>query len=324
MRKAIRYYVRYPLEAAAALLGYGLFALLPVDIASGLGGWLGRTIGPRIGINRRALRHIGFALPDADLAQRRRIAREMWDNLGRVVGEYPHLAKIAGATGAAARIEFVGEKFLEPLRSPETPGILFSGHLANWEVFAPSLSALGIDYAQVYRAPNNPLVRRMIESIRVLPPELQLPKGATGARMAIAVLKRHGELGMLVDQKLNDGIAVPFFGHDAMTPPALAQLALKFDCVVIPVRLERTQGCRFRVTFSPPLELRRTGDHRGDVLDLMTRVNRMLEDWIRDRPGQWLWLHRRWPKDVLNADEASSSVSARSSDRREAPGRAAS
>ena len=323
MRKVVRNYVRYPLEAVAAVIAYGVFALLPTDAASALGGWIGRMLGPRLGVHRRALGHIGLALPETDSDARERIARDMWDNLGRVLGEYPHISRIARSAGSGGRVEVEGAHHLDSLRASDSPGILFSGHLANWEVFAPSLSALGIDYAQVYRAPSNPLVRRLIQAVRRLPPELQVPKGADGARMAIGVLKRGGELGMLVDQKMNDGIAVPFFGRAAMTPPALAQLGLKFDCPVVPVRLERFGGCRFRLSFHPPMDLPRTGDRRGDILETMTRVNRMLEEWIRARPGQWLWLHRRWPAETAEADEVTA-VSQVSSDRREAPDRAAS
>ena len=100
---------------------------------------------------------------------------------------------------------------------------------------------------------------------------------------------------MLVDQKMNDGIAVPFFGRAAMTAPALAQLGLRYRCPVVPVRLERLAGCRFRVTIHPPLSFPDTGDQAADVRTTMTAVNALLEGWIRAGPEQWLWLHRRWP-----------------------------
>jgi KDO2-lipid IV(A) lauroyltransferase len=100
---------------------------------------------------------------------------------------------------------------------------------------------------------------------------------------------------MLADQKMNDGIALPFFGRPAMTAPALAVLALRFDCDVLPARVERLAGARFRLTVYPPLPLPRSGDHHADVAMLMILVNQTLESWIRDRPEQWFWLHRRWP-----------------------------
>jgi KDO2-lipid IV(A) lauroyltransferase len=100
---------------------------------------------------------------------------------------------------------------------------------------------------------------------------------------------------MLADQKMNDGIPVPFFGRMAMTSSALAALALRFDCDVLPARVERLGGAAFRLTVFPALPLPRSGDHHADVAALMARVNRILEQWIRDRPEQWFWLHRRWP-----------------------------
>ncbi len=122
-----------------------------------------------------------------------------------------------------------------------------------------------------------------------------IPKGSAGARQMIASLGRGGHLGMLVDQKMNDGIEAGFFGHKAMTAPALAQLALKYDCPVLPARVERIDGARFRVIVEAPLALPRSGDRAADTRALTETVNRYLERWIAERPEQWLWLHRRWP-----------------------------
>jgi KDO2-lipid IV(A) lauroyltransferase len=101
---------------------------------------------------------------------------------------------------------------------------------------------------------------------------------------------------MLVDQKLNDGIAVPFFGRDAMTAPALARLARRYDCIVVPVRVVRLGGAHFRLICDPPLKVPKTADAQADALALMTEVNATIERWIRARPEQWFWLHRRWPE----------------------------
>ncbi|MFI4988671.1 MAG: lysophospholipid acyltransferase family protein, partial [Alphaproteobacteria bacterium] len=86
----------------------------------------------------------------------------------------------------------------------------------------------------------------------------------------------------------------PFFGHDAMTAPAIARLALRFNCPIVPVLVERLRGARFRFTVMPPLHAVDTGDVAADVLATMTRINGMIESWIRARPEQWLWIHRRW------------------------------
>ena len=87
----LRRYLRYPLEAAGFYLGLLFFRCLPVDWASNLGGWLGRTIGPRLGINRRAERNLQLAFPGIEPTETAKIINGMWDNLGRVLGEYAHL-----------------------------------------------------------------------------------------------------------------------------------------------------------------------------------------------------------------------------------------
>jgi Kdo2-lipid IVA lauroyltransferase/acyltransferase len=88
---------------------------------------------------------------------------------------------------------------------------------------------------------------------------------------------------------------VPFFGRDAMTAPALARLARRFDCVVVPARVERVKGAHFRLVCETPLAVPKTEDQHADVLALMTAVNATVERWIRADPKQWFWLHRRWP-----------------------------
>ena len=100
---------------------------------------------------------------------------------------------------------------------------------------------------------------------------------------------------MMVDQKMNDGIPVPFFGRDVMTAPALAELALRYDCPVVPARVERLKGAQFRLLIYPPLELVKTGDRQADVAANMAQVNAILEQWIRDTPEQWLGRHNRGP-----------------------------
>ena len=108
-------------------------------------------------------------------------------------------------------------------------------------------------------------------------------------------MRRGGHVSLLADQKLNEGIAVPFFGRPAMTAPALALLALRFGCAILPARVERLRGARFRLTLYPPLDMPRSGDRDGDVMTIMTAVNATLEAWISERPEQWFWVHSRWP-----------------------------
>ncbi len=284
----------YRLQAWGARLALALFGALPIDRASALGGWLGRTIGPRAGISRVAARNLARAFPEMSDAEVDAVIRGMWDNLGRVAAEYPHLGEL-DIHADDGRIEVIGAHHVDRLRDDGVGGIFFAAHLANWEI--PSLGATqnGVPLTHIYRAANNPYFEPILQRLRAPIGGTHHPKGTAGGRQLVRGLSRGEHLGMLVDQKLNDGIPVPFFGRDAMTAPALAQLALKYRCPVVPARVERLIGARFRLTIHPPMALPDSGDRSADVAETMRRVNALLEDWIRARPEQWLWLHRRWP-----------------------------
>jgi KDO2-lipid IV(A) lauroyltransferase len=278
-----------------AALCFGAFGLLPLDWASAVGGAMARLIGPWLGVSKRARLNIRRALPElADHEIANAIAL-MWNNLGRVAAEYPHLRRIR-VFEPGGRVETHGFEHIDRAVAMGRRMIIFSGHIANWEIGMLAAVQYGISVAQIYRAANNPLVDQMITRFRGSGGEL-IPKGTVAARRAIAVLRRGAHLTMLADQKMNDGIPVPFFGRTAMTSSALASLALRFDCEVLPARVERLGGARFRLTVFPPLPLPRSADHHANVAALMTRVNQILEEWIRARPGEWFWLHRRWPGD---------------------------
>jgi Kdo2-lipid IVA lauroyltransferase/acyltransferase len=282
-------------EAWLAATCIGILRRFPLDWASALGGALARVIGPHLGITKRARLNLQAAMPELGADEIETIVRGMWDNLGRVVFEYPHLSKIRiyPSELSDGRVEVLGVEHIEAARQAKRSFILVSAHLGNWEIAPLASAQYGLDVAFIYRAANNPLVDAMLGKLRSH--ATFIPKGAVASRQALATLRRGGHLGLLVDQKLNDGIAVPFFGHDAMTAPALALFALRFDCDVLPARVERLHGAHFRLTVYPKLTLPSSGDRDADTLSLMTEVNQIVEAWIRERPEQWFWLHRRWP-----------------------------
>jgi len=288
----------HALEAAAAGVFYWSFWLLPVDAASGLGGWIGRTIGPRLRASARAERNLTRAFPEMTAAEIAPIVCGMWENLGRTAGEYPHLGKfkISKPGGPAdPRIEIAGGEHIEHVRAGGKAAIFVSGHFANWELPAISISQHDVPLDIVYREASNKLTGWLYRRRDANVSGNLIPKGAAGARQMLKSLQAGRHLGIMADQKMNDGIAVPFFGRDAMTAPALAQLALKYDCPVVPVRIERTKGARFRISFLAPIEFAPTGERNHDTLAFMTKINEQLETWIRNNPAQWLWLHNRWP-----------------------------
>ncbi len=277
-------------EACGVFLAWGLFAALPLDNASAFGGWLARMLGPHLKVSRKARFNLHRAFPEKDDGEITAILAEVWDNVGRVAGEFPHLKRIA-----AERLEIIGGQYVTALRDDNRPGFLISAHFGGWELSGPIAFRLGLPVHVVYRQANNPWIEKLFRKGRGVAAESFIPKGSEGARKLVEVMKAGGHLGMLVDQKMNDGIVVPFMGRDAMTPPAVARLALKFDCPIVAGRIERIGGAHFRATLEPPLTLPDSGDREQDVYDVMVQVNSTIERWVRAQPGQWLWLHSRWP-----------------------------
>jgi KDO2-lipid IV(A) lauroyltransferase len=292
--------LRHRLQAAALWSGIRILRLLGPVSASNLGGYVARTLGPWLPVSRVADANLRNALPELDVAARRRVVRGVWDNLGRTSAELPHLAALE-RTAQGPGWECSDDTELRALQERGGPALLFSGHLANWEIGLPVAASLGLSVSWFYRPASNPLADRLIQALRqdAMGADVPMfPKGADGARAALAHLRRGGLLGMLVDQKLNEGIAVPFFGRAAMTTSALAQFALRVRCPVIPIRPVRLGPARFRVICEPPLSLPDTGDRHADVHALTVVMNATLERWIREQPESWLWLHRRWPKET--------------------------
>ncbi len=173
------------LEGVGAAILFRLFRLLPLDAASGLGGWLGRVVGPRLGVSKRAAINLRRALPGLGEAEMRRIMRGMWDNLGRVIAEYPHLAEIE-IYKKGGRVELVGEEHVEPLLASGRPVIFISAHFGNWEIATMAATQRGLPVAEVYRAANNPWVDRLIHRYRGTVGSELIPKGVVAARRSIA------------------------------------------------------------------------------------------------------------------------------------------
>ena len=189
----------------------------------------------------------------------------------------------------------VGFEICEKFLRANTPCLFFSGHIANWEISPLAAKCLGLTVHLVYRRANNPFFDKLVQKGRNVSEGDFYPKGSDGAKGLLRALKKGANVAMLVDQKMNDGISVPFLGRNAMTAPALAELALRYKCPIVPARVERLQGAHFRLTFFPPLQIQNSGNKGADILEIMTRVNVLLGDWISEKPEQWLWVHNRWP-----------------------------
>ncbi|MEM8985442.1 MAG: lysophospholipid acyltransferase family protein [Pseudomonadota bacterium] len=290
--------LQFRLEAMLFHAAMGVFSALGPDRASALGGWIGRHIGTRLrGVTKRGVHNLKAAFPEKSDTEINAIVADVWENLGRTAAEYAHLDAFHPFEDGG-RVAVEGAERLRQICASGKPAVFVTAHYANWEVMAIMLSRSGLKFGFVYRAANNPLVdREIIERRNAVTTAVQIPKGKRGGRALLEVMRKGHSIAMLVDQKLNDGIRVPFMGRDAMTPPAAARMALKFNAPVIPLAIERVKGATFVAKVKDPIPFEPTGDRNEDIRLLTTKVNEALEDQIRSRPGEWLWLHRRWPRD---------------------------
>lgn len=280
----------------------GLMRLIGPAHASYVGAKLAGFIGPFLSSTRTGMQNLAIAFPDMEDRERRQVVRGAWDNLGRVIGEFSHLRNFA-RTSSGPGWEIAGEEHIAAAWRNGQPPIFFSAHVGNWEMILPIAGALGLPVGGVYRAASNPIVERLVQGIRHEAGNgtSMFPKGSRGARSIVGHMASGGTVGLLVDQKMNDGIAVPFFGKDAWTAPALAQLAMRFQRDIVPIRVVRLGAARFQLICEPALTITKTGERAADELSIMKLVNAHVERWVAEEPHQWLWFHRRWPKHETTA-----------------------
>jgi KDO2-lipid IV(A) lauroyltransferase len=284
------------LEAAAYdALAWGL-RRLPVDTVSDLGAAIVGALGPLTPVGRTVDRNLRIAFPDATGAELARMRRDQWREAGRVFLEFPIVDRIARD---ASRLEVAGRERLVALAGSQRPVVLISGHFSNFELMAVAVVQAGVRCQVTYRAANNPYVdERIRESRARYGVKLFAAKGLEGTRDMMRAFGRGESVALLNDQKFNGGVAAPFFGVTAHTAPGPCTFALKFGLPLLPMSVQRTRKARFRVVVHEPIILVDTGDRDADVEAGVRRINAFVEARVRERPWEWFWVHKRWPKEL--------------------------
>jgi KDO2-lipid IV(A) lauroyltransferase len=283
--------LRWAIEAGVLAGLWRTSAWMTPERASETGGRLLRWVGPRLHKTRHFRRNQVLAFPGSSEAEIDRLVREAWGNLGAVLAEYPHLDTIR-----TERIETVTKCDLEPIREGRRRAIFVAAHLANWEVTVAPAVGLGIPVTAIYTPFENPWVDRMLYRHRQALGCRLVPRG-DALRTIMRELDAGRSIGLLVDQRVDSGEPVPFFGIEKLTTVVPARLALRFDCDLIPVRVERLPAAHFRVTAYEPVTCKdRTLSQHGRALEMTRQINALFEDWIRELPEQWFCSNRRWAK----------------------------
>jgi Kdo2-lipid IVA lauroyltransferase/acyltransferase len=258
-----------------------------------------RRVGPWLPEHRTGRANLAAAFPEKSAAEIERILTGVWDNLGRVAAEYAHLDRLWDCNldhPAAGRIEISPESVerFQRLRNAGKPALVFSAHLANWEMPALACDVYGVEGAILYRAPSIGDLAAAVRDIRAGKMRMLIPTGI-GAPSAIAgALERGIHVGILVDQYFHQGIEVEFFGRFCHTNPIIARLVRHFDCPIHGTRVIRLPDHRFRIELTEAIVPKRDHEGRVDVVATTQMITAIIEGWVREHPEQWLWLHRRW------------------------------
>lgn len=287
MRKSPLRIIRYALEA---VLVYPLFAvakILPVSAASAFGAGIGVLFYWLHSGTKKARHNLRLAMPE-QAAQHEAIIKGAWQNMGRVLLEYPHLNKLWDS----GRITVEGA---QRLQVPSTKPYIFVGiHQANWETGPLVAARYGWNLAAIYRPLNNPFIDPLLRYARTANNQKLYTKSAEGAMALLRYVRSGGSAAMLIDQRLGDGISVPFFGQPALTPPMAALMAVKYGAGIMPVQIVRKNKTHFHIIVHKAPDMPNDGTEAERVLALTTALYAMFEGWIREYPDQWLWMHDRW------------------------------
>lgn len=302
-RAPLRYRVRWHVKrvtnwlvAAIALTAIrGLEALGPRRAAA-MCSWLARKFGRFFGPNRTALHNLRAAFPEKSEEEIQAILTETWDNLGRTAGEFPHLHKIYDFTGdgGESNIEIVGEENFLKLAEDGKGAIIFAAHLANWELPAVAAARHDLPVTVLYQTPSNHRMADYIANVRGGTMGTMLPTSATAVFGVASALENGEHIGLLVDQRYYRGFIGTMFGRPCKINTVVAKLARTYDVPVHGTRVVRLPEGRFRIELTDEIELPRGGDGRIDIPAASQAISDIIEGWVRENPGQWLWQHKRW------------------------------
>lgn len=267
------------------------------DKSSNFMGKLARFYGPWFPVSKLGRKNLEIAFPEKTPEEREEILKGAWDNLGRVAGEFVHLESFwdyDDASPNTGRVETYSTERFIGLYTDNKPGLIFSAHLANWELAAIGAKKYGLDSAVLFRVPSNRFLADVIKETRAETMSQLIPAGNSAGIFMGAVLDRGGHLGILVDQHRKPGARVKFFGRDVWANMTIGRLARQYDCPVHGVRVVRLPNNRFRIDITKALDLPRDDDGQINVDGAMQAITSVVEGWVRENPSQWLWFARRW------------------------------
>ena len=275
---------------------FGLLARLSPRNAAGLAGGLFGFFGPSGAKGAKVRRNLRIVFPHHSEADIARLTRASFRHVGVAAAELAQAPRVLAARDT--RFEMVTEDpRIKPLR-PGAPAVIVTAHVGAWQYTAMLGQLAGVRVTSLYAPEYNPRVRAVFLALRQAMGCNWLCRDDS-ARVLLKELAAGNCVGFAADTRFDQGRLVSFCGHDAMTNTAAARLALRFNCPLIALRCDRLPGQRYRMVLSRLIEPDPDCTDPDEQALRMTRaMNEEFERWIRQNPGQWVCMKRRWPRDI--------------------------
>jgi KDO2-lipid IV(A) lauroyltransferase len=284
------------LEYASARAVFGALSVMPLSWAMRAGRLMGLIAHAAAGdLRRTGERNLQLAFPEKSENERRQLLRACFAGFGRQLGLFSKFGS-SGREELLRVTEWRGLEHLEAVKATRKPLILFTGHIGAWEMSSFGFSLRGHPFSFLVRRIDNSKVEQLVDRIRTRFGNQSVDKRGA-ARPMLNILKSGGTLGLLVDLNTLDeeAIFVDFFGVPASTTFMVAKLALRTNASLLPVFVpwDEKRG-KYIVDILPEVTLAPTGSETEDIRALTAKITRTVEDYIRQYPEQWLWIHKRW------------------------------
>jgi len=287
--------VKYFFEFISIISLFCIFKIIGLRNASNVGSILGKFIGPLFRSKKIIKQNIKTGLGEMDEQKESEIINDMWSNIGRTFAEYVFLKDFKFNRTNFDHMKINGISHLEEIKKNNETVIFYSAHFANFELMAMELDKFGVKLAAIYRPLNNFFLNPLIEYLRIkyICP-IQIPKGVSGSREIIKKIKDEYSIALMVDQRVSEGPRLSFFNKEAHTTTIPVQIALKYNCKLVPIYIERKNGINFEMVIHEPYEITKTGVHEDDLKNNSLTINKNIEKMIIKNPTQWIWTHDRW------------------------------
>ena len=285
--------IKYFIQAVFVYLFYIFIKIIGLKHSRYIFSKIFQNIGPLIKSKNIIDDNLYKALGKTKDEKKINIVANMWSNYGKTFVEYIYLNKFRNENLHVNITK--GLNTLLKIKKNNKPVIFISGHFANFELMSMEIKKKKIDLATIYRPLNNIFLNPFMEIIRKkYVCKNQIKKGISGIRNAIEYIKNNHSIALMIDQRVSEGKQIPFFNHKALTTTLPAQLALKYNCDIVPVFLYRNKNDTFDMQLYDPISIDRKLNTEVNKLQITINLNKILEEMILKKPEQWIWTHNRW------------------------------